>query len=461
MKKFTLLMSALLMAAGAFAQLPDGNFIIASASQSARPHGKYMAVTAEGRLITTNTINNNALWKGDYNDDFEQTISNVGVSGYLFEGNQSRNITLSSTAKGLAVMESEVVVGAYGITTTLDAARSQYVFLNALNTDADTENGGIGLWTLDEGSSFFLLAYDPSETEEQISAKVDQLYSLAQAKKSAINDINVYMNASWGGREYGEGSMYEIYYAETEEELAEAVKSVKQAAVRYAEHSLTSGATLINVRMNQPVTYTGAENHPIERTEATSIKSLWIAEPAEGEPIEVDGIEFKSFYLRNAASGKYIAKNVNDGSVLAGVDTKEEAGTMNLVMGSTGFELIINNNDKQNQYLNVSNNPTDPKLTIYPYTNDAGAFFQFNALPTFENTVLPMVKVVGEKDETGFSYKMISAVEVYVPLGATPTGYGAVEMQVYAQDWSLSTINKWTSESLADITPDTKTVEYQ
>lgn len=461
MKKFTLLMSALMLAAGAVAQVPEGKFIIATGGATAREHGKYMAVTAEGRLITTNTIDNNALWEGGYNDDFDQTISNVGVKGYLYEGSGARSITLSATPKAVAVMESLVLPGAYGITTNREAnPTDNYDFLNALNTDSGAESGGIGIQGVEEGSSFFLLAYDPNETEEQIAAKVTDLYNTAKAKGTAIEEVNKYMNASWGGRKYGEGAMYEINYAETEEELAEAVKKAKQAAVTYAERSLTDGATMFNVRTGQVITYTGVEANPVERTQAASIQSLWVAEPVEGDPIEVDGFSFKSFYLRNAANGKYIAKTLNSAYALGSVDTKDEAGTMNLVMGNTGFEIVVNNNGSDKQYLNVSSLEGDTKLTIWAYDNDGGAFFEFNQLPTFESTVLPMVKGLGEIDETTGSFKMINAVEIYVPVGAQATGVGNVALKVYNEDWTLSTVDMWSSEAIAGMTPETKTVEY-
>lgn len=459
-------MSALMLAAGAFAQmLPEGKFIIAASAPDARDHGKYMAVTAEGRLITTNTIDSNALWEGSYTEDYEQAIANVGVKGFLYEGTESRNITLSTSPKAVAVMESLVVPGAYGITTNFaaDPADNYYTnFLNALNTNTDSENGGIGIWTLDKGSSFFLLAYDPEETEEQISAKVNDMYNLAMAKTTAVADVNKYMTASWGGRSMGESAMIDIDYAETEEELTAATQKAMQAAVTFAEYSLEHQTTLFNIRANEVITYTGVEAKPIERTEAASIQSLWVAEPVDGDPIEVDGYSFKSFYLRNVATGKYVGKATGANSDLGAVDTKEEAGTMNLVIGTTGFELIINNNGYAKQYLNVSNNTGDTKLTLYAVDNDGGAFFKFDQLPIFESDLLPKAIGVGETDNGEF--RSIDAIEVCVPVGATLTGIGSVQLtqRAWNEDFSellTDTIAQWSSEDLAKITPAVKNVD--
>lgn len=464
MKKLTLVMSALMLAAGAFAQmLPEGKFIIAASAPDAREHGKYMAVTAEGRLITTNTIDSNALWEGSYTEDYEQTIANVGVTGFLYEGTESRNITLSTTPKAIAVMESPVMPGAYGITTNFEAdPTSNYInFLNALNTNTGTENGGIGLWSLDKGSSFFFLAYDPEETEEQISAKVNDMYTIAMAKATAVADVSKYMNASWGGRTFGESAMYDIDYAETEEELTAATQKAMQAAVTFAEYSLEHETMLYNIRANEVITYTGDETTPIERTAQASIQSLWVAEPVDGDPIEVDGYSFKSFYMRNVATGKYIGKGNGNTPVLA-VDSKEEAGTINLVMGTTGFEMIINNNGAAKQYLNVSTNSGDTKLTLYAWDNDAGAFFKFDKLPTFASDLLPTVIGVGETEDGAL--RSIDAIEVCVPVGATLTGIGSVQLtqSAWNEDYTAintDTIASWSSADLAKITPAVKNVD--
>lgn len=472
MKKFTLLMSALMLAAGAFAQVPEGKFIIAASASGARDHGKYMAVTAEGRLITTNTIDSNALWEGAYTEDYQQAIANVGVTGFLYEGTQDRNITLSTAPKAVAVMESPVMPGAYGITTNLEAdPTSNYInFLNAMNYNTETENGGICLWALDAGSSFFFLAYDPEETEEQISAKVDELVNMATAKANAKASVEGYMNASWAGRSMGESAMWSIDYAETEEELTAATHNAMQAAITFAEYSLEHGTTLYNIRANEVITYTGNETTPIERTTAASIQSLWVAEPVDGDPIEVDGYSFKSFYLRNVATGKYVGKANDANSVLGAADTKEEAGTMNLVMGTwnnngnnvKSFELIINNNGQARQYLNVSTNPGDTKLTLYAWDNDGGAFFKFNQLPTFESDLIPSIIGVGETDNGEF--RSLDAIEVCVPVGATLTGIGSVLLtqKAWNEDFSeliTDTIAQWSSEDLAKITPAVKNVD--
>lgn len=468
MKKFTLLMSALMLAAGAFADVPEDAIILAVGNPIARDHGKYLAVTAEGRLITTNTIDNNSLWVKGYDEiNWDLTLSNVGVQGYLYQGNQQRNITLSPTPVPLAQVDSEVLPGACGFSTKLDAKPNEHVFLNALNTDGDNETGGVGIWNLDEGSSFYMLDYDPNETEEQVAAKVTDLYNLDKAKVTAMQAVNPYLNASYYGRKVGDGALINIDWAETAEEVQQAQHSAMQSAVQYAERSLSDGSTLFNVRMQQTVSYTGNENTPFERVQSPDLNGLWVAEfvKAENEDettdITVDDYTFKSFYLRNTVSGKYIGKTKNAGGAIVAADSKEEAGTLNLVIGSTGFELVINNNGNDNQYLNVSDNGTDSKLTIWTQANDAGAFFEFNELPVYTQGVLPTFVGVGETEND--ELRTLTAIDVCLPVGATPTGVGtiAVVLNEFAEDYTYvkTEIASWTGEDLLKLTSEVKTIE--
>lgn len=434
--------------------------VLAVGGAGARNKGKYMAVTDEGRLITTNTLSDNAVWERGWDDETgNETFSNLGVKGYLYQGNQSRNITLSPTPVPVAVVESEVLIGAFGFTTNLDATPADYTFLNALNTSTADENGGIGIWNLDEGSSFFALPYDPSVTAEAIDQQVTELYDLGKIKAAGLPVLKKYMNASWAGRTYGDDALYDVENAETSEEYEEAYRAAMQAAVSFAEMSMVEGFVLKNTRMNQPINYVNDPAKPFQRQAAMNLNSLWTAQTVE-ETETVDGYEFHSFTLRNNASGLFMGKVSGNSKAMPSADDAETAATMRLVIGNNGFEIIQTNSGVDNAYVNVSTNEAYPELTIWTYANDGGAFFTFDQLPVFDPEEVVTVEGVGEIVESDWAkeYKSLTAVRVCVPVGSTTTGNGEIVMTKTDYDEFYNeetvTISKWPVAALADITPE-------
>lgn len=459
------------------ATYPDA-MVIAVGGSTARPHGKYMSVTDEGRLITSNVLNGNALWNREINEETgEEYISNIGVEGYLYTGSGSRNITLSKTPQPLKIEKSNVLPTGYGITTNLEAdQQSDYGWLNALNTRNETEDGGIGTWNLDQGSSFFFLAYDGTQTPEEIDDKVQNLYTVGTQISNAITTANLYINSSWAGREYGESLIVDIENAETTDELNAAILAAKQGAVSYAERSLKYGSVIVNKRKNQPLAYVAAEaeTRPFQRVAQTDYSCLFKAIAVEGaEPTVIDDITFNTYYLQNVSSGKYLSKNETsstahyDAGALVATDDTEQAAQIRLVMGNNGFEILVTNDGKERSYLNVSDNGEDSKLCCnWRYDNDGGAFWTLAELPAFAPDQTIAIGFDGTKvEDKAETFTTISSLKVCVPVGAEATGIAGLSFysQEYDEQWNLNKIEIqiWTADDLKAITPEAGSVSIR
>lgn len=445
--------------------------VIAVGGSTARPHGKYMAVTDEGRLITTNTLSNNAVWERGWDDEAGcEVLSNLGVKGYLYQGEQSRNITLSETPVAINMVESEILVGAFGITTDMEATTDDYVFLNALNTNSDTENGGIGLWNLDEGSSFFFLSYDPGVTGEEIDAKVSELYTLGLTKVTGLATLKKYMNASWAGREYGLGELYAVEGAETTEEYEEAYAQAIQAAVQYAEMSLAEGFVLNNVRINESIGYVaGDEKKPYQRQAEAGINCLWKAEIIEGGDTIIDDYTYQTFRLINTASNTYMGLAPKWSEPQPAETDVEKAAVMRLVPGDNGMQIIQINSPITNYpaYVNISTNTDSPELTMWVYDNDGGNFFTFDKLPAFSDDKLTAIEADGDYQTVDMNkvYENIKAIRVCVPVGAQPTALCNVAMSsVVTDDFGFEeetiVVKTWTAEEVAAATSTVERIGY-
>lgn len=445
--------------------------VIAVGGATARDHGKYMAVTDEGRLITTNTLSNNAVWERGWNDEAgTYLLSNLGVKGYLYQGNQSRNITLSETPVDLEIVDSEVLIGAFGITSTIKATPNQYVFLNALNTKVDNEDGGIGIWNLDEGSSFFFLSYDPAVTAEEIDAKVTNLYALGLTKVDGLKNLKKYMNASWAGHEYGLGELYDVEGAETQEEYEAAYAAAMQAAVSYAEMSMAEGFVLNNVRLNESIGYVaGDEKKPYQRQAEAGINCLWKAEIIEGGDTIIDDYTYQTFRLINTASNTYLGLAPKWSEPQPAETDVEKAAVMRLVPGNNGMQIIQINSPVTNYpaYVNISSNTDYPELTMWVYDDDPGNFFTFDKLPGFSEDQPTAIEAEGEYqvvDNTKV-YSTIKAVRVCVPVGSTPTDAAGVTLStVVSDDYGMeesTVIESWDAETLKAMTPATEKIGIQ
>lgn len=439
--------------------------VIAVGGATARDHGKYMAVTDEGRLITTNTLSNNAVWERGWNDEAgAYLLSNLGVKGYLYQGNQSRNITLSETPVDLEIVDSEVLIGAFGITSTIDATPNQYVFLNALNQKGANEDGGIGIWSLDEGSSFFFLSYDPAVTAEEIDAQVTNLYALGLTKADGLKTLKKYMNTSWAGREYGLGELYDVEGAETQEEYEAAYAAAMQAAVSYAEMSMTEGFILNNVRKAQAVAYDTANvSTPFHCQANITLDCLWTAEVIEDADTIINEITYQTFRLRNNA-GVYLG-DVETWSKPVKVATDiADAAIFRLVLGSDGFEIIHNIDSAYPFYLN---NGGSGELTMYWEENDGGSFYTFDKLPAFSEDQPTAIEAEGEYQISDMTkvYSNIKAVRVCVPVGSTPTDVAGVTLSaVVSDDYGMeesTVIESWNAEAIKAIEPTTEKIGIQ
>lgn len=420
--------------------------VIAVGGLAARAKGKYMAVTDEGRLITTNTLNDNAVWEEDWDDEAGMpTFSNLGVKGYLYEGNTSRQITLSATPKPINLVSSEKVIGAFGITTNLEAEDgTSGDFLNALNTNsADGEQGGIGTWSLDEGSSFFMMEWDPSISAEELDDQVTQLIQVGMAKAPILTEVKKYMNASAQGRNYGDSELYDIENAETDEELQAAKAAAIQAAIGYAESTMEEGFVLKSTRTNKYITEVDNAEKPIVQTDAADQNSMWYAEEVAAPDAQEDAeYTFKTFVLRNGVTGKYVGKCAGYSQVTPLADDAASAATMTLELGTRGFIIRQTNTGVDNAYLNVSTNPGAPELTVWSDANDDGAYFTFDLLPTIP-AEKAWVNFVGETTPNpymgGVSYTKLSAIEVCLPAEETAKATGNGSITVYQLEYNPDT----------------------
>lgn len=420
--------------------------VIAVGGESARARGKYMAVTAEGRLITTNTLNENAVWEKGYDEELEaEVITNLAVKGYLYEGNASRNITLSATPKPISLVASEKIIGAYGITTDMEAdASTSGAFLNALNTSANGEDGGIGTWNLDAGSSFFTLAWDPSVTAADIDSQVDELIPLGMAKVTAIAEVSKYMNVSAWGRNYGESDIIAVENAETAEELAENKAMAIQQAINYAESTMAEGFVLKSSRTNMFVSQVENVQKPIVQTGNADLNSIWYAVEVNAPEAVAEGeYAFKTFVLRNGLTNKYVGKCSQYSGVTPVADDEASAATLTLELGERGFVIReINSSIAGNAYLNVSDNPDAPELTVWVDANDDGAYFTFDEMPTLSDEQA-WVSFVGETVPNeymgGVDYTSLSAIEICLPAEEAAKATGNGEIVVYKLDYDPET----------------------
>lgn len=447
--------------------------VIAVGGATARNHGKYMAVTDEGRLITTNTLNDNAVWERGWDDEVGEIWVNMAVKGCLYQGNQSRNITLSQTPVEINIVPSEVLIGAIGITTTPDARPNNSVFLNALNTKNNNtgEDGGIGIWSLDEGSSFFTLSYDPGVTADEIDAKVTELYSLGKAKVSGLNNLKNYINASWAGREYGIDYIYQAENTETIDDFNEAIAEGTQAAIQFAEMSLTEGSVLHNVRLNMAAGYIeGDDAKPYQRVADPDLNCVWTAEIIEGADTVIEGISYNTFYLRNNISNTYMGRSTQRSLPMPAVTDLAEAGQFRLVPGNNGLQILQINALYTNEpaFVNISSNPAAPELTTWKDNNDAGNFFTFDLLPSFGEDQVVAIEADGDyeiMDQTKV-YKSIKAVRVCVPVGSAVTGVGNVSLLTMVEDFfgmeeEVTVLNTWTGEVLKAVEPTVEKIGVQ
>lgn len=451
-----------------YIQHPEA-MVIAVGGETAREKGKYLSVTAEGRLITSNTLDMNAVWERGFDDESgEMTISNLGVKGYLYTGNGARNMHLSETVLPIYMVESPELIGAWGLTTTADAKAADYVFLNALNTQTETESGGIGTWNLDAGSSFFFVDYNPEMTAEEIDGYLDELIPVAAAKKSVLANATKYMNASAAGRSYGESDLIAIENAETEEELNEAAAAAMQKAIFYAEMTMQTKFLLRSNSNNAFIANVDNATKPLQRA-AANLDCLWIAEflNDDVEPTADATYEFKSFKLRNVSTGKYMGLCPGYSQAMPVAD-EAGAAVMQLHVSNNGFAIIQTNNELANAYVNLSTNPSAPELTVWSDANDANGMWTFEEMPSIAtgNAWLSFSGKSGIDPFMGDKiYYTVDGVEVIMPEGTVATGLGKITFGKYGEmdpdtwDRELVTLQEWSGEEIAKLTPVVKEVE--
>ncbi|MDE5659502.1 MAG: hypothetical protein K2I28_01275 [Muribaculaceae bacterium] len=425
---------------------------------NARRHlGKYLAATADGTVTTTNTFDDNAVWDIVWGEEGE-CIANLGVGGYLYERTDD-GVKLSATKLPINMVDSKVLPGAFGLTTNMEATASDYDFINALNTGS-----GVTFWTLDAGSSFFMIEYDRSMTAEEIDAMVENKIAIS----SAIGEASKYMNSSVMGRKHGDTNLYAIENCGTAEEVEKAKVAAIKAAIDYAERTMKAGFVLKNTRTGQYINNVDNAEKPLVREASTGLNSLWYADfVADGATTQVGGYEFKTFVLRNAATGKYVGKCPGNSKVTPVADAEADAAQMMLVLGNSGFEIMQTNSGVADAYINVSTNDLAPELTIWTYANDGGAFFTFEEMPVMDSSSA-WVDFEGEYtiDENMGSklFTSISGVNIMLPADAELVGDGSVSLVRRVFDPNTYVMTKepvytWTNEMLKAAEPEVRTVE--
>ncbi|MCM1310924.1 MAG: hypothetical protein NC301_07870 [Bacteroides sp.] len=426
--------------------------VIAVGGTAARTKGKYMSIDDSGKLTTSNTLDLKAAWNMTYDEDGNANFQNLSTGNWLY----TSDLGLSATPVPLKVTESEAVKGAFGITSNLEAAANQNVWLNALNTRA-----GIGTWDLDAGSSFFFLTYTSDLTAEEVDNQVDVLL----ATPAILARAEVLLGSTTIGLENKSDYTYAINSAQTLADLTEAGNAAVTAALQFAQEQISSDFGLYVNSLEQYINYVAAsENTPFQRQPQMTATGLWKAEWVE-EPSAQDNAESsRTFNLYNTAAKKYVG-SFNFASNATAVDAAE-AAKFSLIAGNTGFAIKIVGTDN---YLSTNTSDAITSLTSWSDVNDVNSQFSFFAVGemTQDETYATFAGTTGKDAMGGTIFTSINAVEIMVPVGATLTDNGAVKYGTatgeYDDDWQpvIDVKKTWTAADLKAVTPAQREVTRQ
>lgn len=433
--------------------------VIAVAGNAAFEKGAFLAVDAQGALYHTDTFDHNALWDITSNQDGTYTVLNLGLGGYL---NGEKGISADSVS--LYRYDSPVMFDAYGFSSKKGAAVTSYEFLNMSN-----QNTGIGIWSLDKGSSFFILDYDDSKTAEDYKTQIS-----AKAVGSAAAGIYIGMFNSIDGSSYaGYGPLSAIANAATDEARAEAVEAAKQSLYQLAVSEMERGFVWKNVRTNQYINYSATAPFVNRFDDIDGFNSLWTVEvvsggqtgpgiaPTEGEGTETPAPAEITFRIKNEGSGKYIgnstsgAVNVTENADEAGVFAFAVGTRFNETLWNDQTNIVIRHANSTDNCLNISDNDNQG-LVSYNGVDDPGAAVFITTLPKITNencSFAPRVMIGGEVSPiNNYVYQNVKSVQVFAPEGFAATGRGDITLVYQGMEGDI-VLSQWDSEAFSSITP--------
>lgn len=475
------------------AQHPTASFIGVGGQVAATNYGAVLSVDANGALIHSNTSDMNAVW--DVIEDWEAGgyyISNIATGKYLFADGG----TLSDTPVLTYQVDSPVLYGAVGLTTNKEAADAKdttpYVYLNARNN-----NNGVTVWSLDEGSSFFIIPYD----EEQTDATIAELVSFTYSKSGICQGIYNAFKASTMGSSVAAWQASSVFEAETQAEFETAREEAIANAIKYAGESALEGFAWKQKSSGQYVTYRAAETpHFWHSNGSVPADCLWIAEAVATEeetpagtpddtPVATNDDDFGGvddgdddfggfddptvgpepsneplkFYIKNQASGKYVGKYVGVGKTVPEAETTTDAGVFTFTVTNYGLEFVVDGVDGQT--LNININDSNGLVTYYE--GDANAAFEITTLPMMSQETCglqPTLVLNGKKElvqDEYWTYEQqlsITSVDLYMAEGCVATGLGKIALTTtyYDEDtdeYVTATIAEWDADIINNATP--------
>lgn len=416
-----------------------------------QPH--YLGVDTNGKLIMTNAIDDMSSWIiSEPAEDGAVTVQNVELEDYLFV-NESDGRYLTADAPAVYFIDSPVIDGAIGITTTKDATTGQQVFLNISGSG---QAANIAIWSLDRGSSFFVMDYvegDTDETvQERVQAKLARIEGLAKFEK--------YCDASSTGRINKEWFLPMLENA-ADEDFAGMLESLTDTVMSYFISDLEANATIKSQASGKYVTAPATTAEGITLSETFNLTAgLWQA-------VELNGIMGTSvtgatcrFKLQNVSSGLYIGKQTANSQQVPVTDKSEDAAIFRIVAGNNGLEIEITNaiaegaeNAVENNFLNADQ--TYNKLVVYQFENDNNAYWIAENLSALTfNEVGADFTGEFEGDESLKIYSSITGFSISVPRGATATGIGSIVFGKTGEGKEMTAIyEKTVAEALNGVTP--------
>lgn len=416
-----------------------------------QPH--YLGADVNGKLIMTNTIDDSALWIiSEPAENGGVTVQNVELEDYLFT-NESNGRYLTPDAPAVYFIDSPRIEGAIGITTTQGANADQQVFLNI---SGQGEAANIAIWSLDRGSSFFVMDYIEGDTDESVQERV-------QAKLARIEGLakfEKYCDASTTGRINKEYFLPMLANA-SDEDFTGMLESLTDAVMSYFISDLEANATIKSQASGKYVTAPATAAEGITLSETFNLTAgLWQA-------VELNGIMGTSvtgatcrFKLQNVSSGLYIGKQTANSQQVPVTDKSEDAALFRVVPGNNGLEIEITNaiaegaeQPVEKNFLNADQNQN--KLVVYHFENDANAYWVAENLSTLTfNEVGADFTGEFEGDEYLKIYSSITGFSISVPRGATATGIGSIVFGKTGDGKEMTAIyEKTVAEAIAGITP--------
>lgn len=421
--------------------------------------GHYLGANTEGALAMTNTIDDLALWTiSEPAEDGSVNVQNVELEDYLYENNNGIRLATDPTA--IYFVDSPVISAAVGITTTAGATSNQNVFLNI-----NGNTGAIATWSLDRGSSFYIVDYVEGDTDETIQDRVQKMVE----RSDAINLFKKYCDASTSGLSY-KSELVERLANTPDDAFADQLDSYMELVLSYFISDLQQSATIKSKASGKYVTgpATGATGITLSQT-LDLASGLWQAVEPSGIIGYNTTAEKCTFKIQNTGSGLYIGKQASNSQQVPVTDKAEEAALFSVVAGNNGIEIKMTNatvegaekpETVENNFLNADQSYNT--LVVYQFENDANAFWIVENLATLRFEEVD-ASFTGEfEGDQVKEYSSITGFTISVPRGATATGFGSVAFGKTSDDKGMTAIyEKTVAEAINGLTPTQGTKTYE